>query len=179
MAWERFHHICRRSVASPQADEPLAERVKAVEVDPDTALYGKPFRPGTLPRRLLDRLVAHPDQSRARYLLELYASFNLAAEAPQPLQLKRIAIYLAYVSVLFMAINVLYQVRVTPHFTAFFESFGVQTPYDVALFRDYGKAVAIGVLLLLGVALVMGHVLKGLADGSFGWGRAASFCCSR
>ena len=166
MAWERFHHICRRTFASLQSGESLEERIKTVESDPDTALYGEPLRPGTLPRRILDRLVAHPDRDRARQLLEFYASLNLATETSQPLQLKRIVLYLTYVSVLFLLINSFYQLRVAPEFIALFDTFQVQMPYHVALFRDYGWALSVPVLLLLALALLMGHVLKGLVEWS-------------
>lgn len=166
MAWERFHHICRRSLASLQAGESPGERVRAVESDPDTSLYGTPLRQGTLPRRILDGIVSQPDRIRARQLLDLYAGFDLSSETDQPLQLKRIAVYLAYVSVVFVAVNAIYQLKVAPQFMALFDTFEVSIPQDFALFREYGSVVATSVLLLLALALLMGHVVKGLADWS-------------
>lgn len=172
MAWERFHHICRRSLATLQPGDSLEARVKAVEANPDTALYGAPLRPGTLPRQVLDRIIALPDQDRAYQLLELYAGLNLATETSYPLQLKRIAIYLAYVSVLFVVITGIYQLQVMPNFIALFETLQAPTPTHVQLFRDYGSVLAVFVVLLLGLALMMGHVLKGLADWSSSRGRS-------
>lgn len=171
MAWERFHHICRRSLTSLQPGESLEERVRAVEANPGTALYGEALGRGTLPRRVLDSITACPDQDRARTLLELYANLNLAKETTHPLQLKRIVLYLTYVSVLFVVINGIYQLKVAPNFIALFETFQIQTPYHVALFREYGSAFAVLVVLLLVLALVMGYVLKGLADYSSRRGR--------
>lgn len=166
MAWERFHYICRRSLAPLRHDESVNDRIKTVEAAPDTNLYGNAIKPGTLPRRILDWMAAHPEPERTHQLLRLYAGLNFATETRQPLQLKRVVIYLTYVSVLFLIINGIYQLKVAPSFIALFDVFGVQTPYHVALFRDYGFTLALLVLSLLMVALAIGHSLKNLADWS-------------
>ncbi|TDT44458.1 hypothetical protein DES49_0565 [Halospina denitrificans] len=171
MVWERFHHICRRSLAPLRPGESLAGRIRAVEADPDTAFYGARLKPGTLPRRILDRIAADPNQDRACRLLEFYASLNLDRETTHALKLKRVAIYLAWVSVLFLVIYGIYQVLVMQGFIPLPETFQIQIPSPVALFRQYVWPFAITVVVLLGLALVMGHALRRLVDWSSSHGR--------
>jgi|GEM_PF-693925 hypothetical protein len=172
MVWERFHHICRRSIAPLRPGESLAVRIKAADADPDTAFYGARLKPGTLPRRILDRIIAHSGQDRARRMLEFYASLNLERETTHSLQLNRVAIYLARVAVLFVVLYGIYRFLITPEFPALFETIQVQTPSLVALFREYDWAFAMLIVLLLALALMMGHALRALADWPSSRGRS-------
>jgi len=172
MVWERFHHICRRSIAPLRPGESLAVRIEAADADPDTAFYGARLKPGTLPRRILDRIIAHSGQDRARRMLEFYASLNLERETTHSLQLNRVAIYLARVAVLFVVLYGIYRFLITPEFPALFETIQVQTPSLVALFREYDWAFAMLIVLLLALALMMGHALRALADWPSSRGRS-------
>jgi len=173
MVWERFHHICRRSIAPLRPGESLAVRIKAADADPDTAFYGARLKPGTLPRRILDRIIAHSGgrTGPARCLNSTPVS-TWRERQPTPLQLNRVAIYLARVAVLFVVLYGIYRFLITPEFPALFETIQVQTPSLVALFREYDWAFAMLIVLLLALALMMGHALRALADWPSSRGRS-------
>lgn len=164
MVWERFHHICRRSLAPLRPGESLTVRIRSVDADPDTEFYGARFKPGTLPRRILDRITAAPTYDRARGLLEFYASLNLARETDHPLRLKRLAVYLAWLVALFGVLFGVYQFLLMRGFVPLSETFPTQTAYLVALLREYGWALAILAAFLLVLALLMIRALNVLAD---------------
>ncbi|MFO7787866.1 MAG: hypothetical protein R6W87_08875 [Halospina sp.] len=171
MVWERFHHICRRALAPLRPGESLAERIRAVEADPDTALYGAPLKPGTLPRRILDWISEDPRQDRAYRQLEIYASLNLATETPRPLSLKRVVRYLAWIVVLAAILSGIYLLLVMAGLLPLIEPAAFGTPSLMPLFRDYGSVFALSVAVLLGLALMLGHALRGVADWPSGRGR--------
>ncbi|MGM0450079.1 MAG: hypothetical protein ACQERE_04590, partial [Pseudomonadota bacterium] len=171
MVWERFHHICRRALAPLRPGESLAGRIRAIESDRDTALYGAPLKPGTLPRRILDWITEDLRHDRAYRQLEIYASLNLATETPQPLSLKRVARYLAWVVVPVAALLGIYLLLVMTGFLPQVESIPFSAPSLRALFHDYGSVFAVIVAVFLGLALMLGHALRGLADWPSGRGR--------
>jgi len=105
-------------------------------------------------------------------MLEFYASLNLERETTHSLQLNRVAIYLARVAVLFVVLYGIYRFLITPEFPALFETIQVQTPSLVALFREYDWAFAMLIVLLLALALMMGHALRALADWPSSRGRS-------
>ncbi|WP_077530317.1 hypothetical protein [Vreelandella utahensis] len=177
MVWERFHHICRRSLAPLRPGEPVAARIKAIEADPDTAFYGARLKPGTLPRRILDRISEDPNQERALRLLQFYASLDLAAEPVEPLRLRRIARYLVWMAVLSAALFGIYQFLMQSPFRPLSEeALQATTSSLVALLSEYSAVVALVAAVLLGVGLVLGRVLRGLADWPSGRGRGGLIC---
>lgn len=171
MVWERFHHICRRSLAPLRPGESLTVRIRTVEADPDTAFYGSQLKPGTLPRRILDGITAAPNEDRARQLLEFYAGLDLARETAHPLRLTRLTVYLAWLAALLAILFGIYQflvMRDSVPLSGILQTRGVHL---VALLREYGWAFTIVVAVLLALALLMVHGLKGLADWTTDHGR--------
>lgn len=162
MVWERFQHICRRSLAPLRHGELLVERVREIEVDRDSALYGPPLRRGTLPHRILNRLAAHPNEDRARQLLEFYANLNLGLEMGRSLSLKRMVLYLSLIALLSLGLYGICQLLVTASSAAPVQP--LPFPPLEPLLTEYGWMLLPPIILLIGLALMKGVVLRELAD---------------
>ncbi len=162
MAWERFGYICRKVSSTLQEGETVSECITRVEKEPGCNLYGDAIRAGSLPRKILNDIGHLYSNDEAKDVIKIYSELDLSERLEEPMQFKRVTVYLALVVVVFFFVSEIYQLKVAPTFLETFETFDVSIPHHLMFFRDYWNFFMVSVFSMLGLALCVGYILRGL-----------------
>lgn len=162
MTWDRFAYICRKAKGSLKAEESVVECISRIENESSCRLYGEDINRKSLSRNLLNKIGAIPDKNEAIKVLDTYSKIDILQHLAQPLQLKRVTIYLAYVTFIFFIISLIYQFKVTPTFLGLFQSLELPTPTHLLFYRDYWQYFILFIFMVLALSLIIGHTLRGL-----------------
>jgi len=164
MEWEKFHYICRRCSESSLlgGGGSIEQKIESIEAEPATKLYGSDTRRDSITKHLLTRLSKHPDNDATQKAFKLYGRLDLSQILAEPLQLRRVLVYLSYVCVIFLIVGSIYQYKVTPTFIATFDTFDTPPPTHLVFYQQYWSYFVLFIFALLGLALKVGYDLKAL-----------------
>ncbi len=162
MSWERFSYICRKAKIVHKVDDTMANRIAQIESEPSCKLYGEEIRHDSLCRKILSDIGKKIDEVEAKNTLDIYSKINLSQHLNEPMQFKRVTMYLAYVTIIFYFISGIYQFKVAPTFLESFEIFEIPVPSDLLFYVNYWKYFVLFISVLLFISLLVGFTLKGL-----------------
>ncbi|WP_417584315.1 hypothetical protein [Nitrincola sp.] len=162
MTWDRFAYICRKAKGSLKAEESVVECISRIENESSCRLYGEDISRKSLSRNLLNKIGAIQDQGEAIKAFAIYSKIDILQHLSEPLQFKRVTIYLAYVTFIFFIISLIYQFKVTPTFLGLFQSLELPTPTHLIFYRDYWQYFILFIFMVLALSLIIGFTLKGL-----------------
>lgn len=138
MTWTRFSYICRKALLDIENGLPVEESLLRAESETGSELYGKRPADGSLPRTLLDRLGASSNHEEMINALRIYGRLGVADQLEEPLQFKRIVIYLSFVVFVFYGVGAVYSLHVIPAFIQVLSEFdGVRLPSRLVYFQEY------------------------------------------
>lgn len=162
MTWERFGYICRKANDSLQSNESVSECIRRIEKDPGCKFYGSDLLSNGLPRKLLKEMGSIYERDKAKESLKIYSEIRLSEHLSEPMQFKRVFIYLAYVTFIFFMVSAIYQLKVAPTFLEVFDNLEVSIPSHLLFYRDYWKYFVIFIFSILAFGLVAGNTLRDL-----------------
>jgi len=162
MVWERFHYICRRSHRTIKSDETFKQCMTRIEQEPGTQLYGKADSSGSIANQLLSEIKQTSDSTQAKRIAELYGDLDFSSLLIEPLQFKRVTIYLIFVTIVFFGVSSIYQTFVAPSFLNAFEMFDLSIPSNLIFYRDYWFYFLAIILGLLVVGIAVGYQFRTL-----------------
>lgn len=162
MEWRRFHYICRRSHHQHTPGESLRDCIERVDAETASHLYGATEATDTLPYRLLQELKQAPNTHLAQIALKTYGDMDFSDSLTEPLQFKRVMLYLGYVTFVFFVTSCLYQFKVAPAFLGVVESMSASTPSALLAYQGYWIFLSVLVFALLLAVLVIGYRLRAL-----------------
>ncbi len=162
MVWERFHYICRRCHKTIKTEQTIEECMANIEMEPTTDLYGKLYKSESIANSLLKLIKSIADQSIATNIVDLYGKLDLSTPLNEPIQFKRVMIYLFFVTTIFSLVVVTYQLFVFPSFLAAFDSFETSIPKHLIFLSDYWVYFQLIIFFLLIMGLVIGFGLRRL-----------------
>ena len=122
MAWERFSYICRKVNSTLEEGETVSECIARVEKEPSCSFYGDVIRTDSLPREILNGIGRLYSVDEAKDAIRVYSELDLSERLAEPMQFKRVTIYLAFVIVVFFLVSGIYQLKVAPTFLETFET---------------------------------------------------------
>lgn len=173
MTWQRFGYVCRKASVTLNTQEAFADGINRIENEPGSNLYGDSIHQDSLSRKILDDIAANPNRDDAKKALGIYSKMDVSLYIYEPMQFKRVTIYLTYVTFVFFVLSAIYQLMVVPSFLQAFETFELSIPSHVMFYRDYWHYFVFIVFVLLALSLVIGFTLRGLFK--FRLGRENSF----
>ncbi|WP_150298905.1 hypothetical protein [Pseudomonas profundi] len=162
MEWRRFHYICRRSHNQYRPGDNLRQCIERAESDAGGQFYGTARTTDTLPYRLLQELKQASDTRLAHSALQTYGQVDFSDALSEPLQFKRVMIYLGYVTFVLFVTSSLYQLKVAPAFLDVLQSMPVPTPPALSAYRGHWVIFSLLILALLLGVLVIGYRLRAL-----------------
>ena len=160
MSWDRFGYICRKANKTLDADTSVSERISTIEKEDACQLYGDALDNRGLTRQILERIGSITDKDQSKKALSVYSQLKVSQYFSEPMQLKRVTIYLAYVTFVFFFISSIYQLKVAPAFLDTYALLETPVPKHLAFYRDYWLFFVFAVFCLLFLALVIGFTLK-------------------
>lgn len=160
MEWRRFHYICRRSHNQLKPGEALKDCIERIETEAGNDYYGNSKQTNTLPYRLLQALKQAPDAQRAQQALRTYGDLDFSASLSEPLQFKRVMVYLGYVTFIFFVTSNLYQLKVAPALLETFEAMPISAPPTLLGYQGYWSLLSVLVFVLLLSILAIGYRLR-------------------
>jgi hypothetical protein len=161
MTWERFGYICRKAAGTIKAEEPASECISRIESDENCKLYGDKISQDSLSRIILDKIMAIPNKE-AMAALNTYSQVNMSQYLAEPMQLKRVTIYLAYVTFVFFVASAIYQIKVVPSFLEILETFELSIPSHLIFYRDHWPYFMLFVSATLATSFIIGFTLRDL-----------------
>jgi type II secretory pathway component PulF len=162
MTWERFGYICRKANKTLNAEESVSECISRIEGEPNSKLYGDRISFDSLCRKILNEVGKATDNTKAKKMLGVYSEIDLSQHLSEPMQFKRVTIYLAYVTFVFFLVSAIYQLKVAPSFLEAFETFEIPIPSHLLFYRDYWQYFVLAISALLTASLIIGFTLRGL-----------------
>lgn len=161
MEWRRFHYICRRSHNLYNPGDNLKECIERAENDDGARLYGAAETTDTLPYRLLQEL-KQADPRLAHTALQTYGQVDFSDALSEPLQFKRVMVYLGYVTFVFFVTSSLYQLKVAPAFLGMMQSMSASTHSAPAVYQANWMIFSLLIFVLLLGVLAIGYRLRAL-----------------
>jgi len=161
MTWERFGYICRKAKGTIKDEEPVSECISQIESDDNCSLYGDRISHDSLSRNILNKIKAMSNKE-AVAALDVYSQIDMSQHLAEPMQFKRVTVYLAYVTFVFFVVSSIYQLKVAPSFLEAFETFELSIPSHLIFYRDYWQYFVLVVSALLAISLIIGFTLRGL-----------------
>ncbi len=162
MIWERFHYVCRRCHETIESGQTIEECITNIGEESSTDLYGKPYKSGSITNQLLKQMIGIPDQSSAINVIDLYGKLDFSVQLNEPMQFKRVMIYLFFVTSIFTVVVGTYQLFVFPTFLATFDTFETSMPAQLIFLQDYWLYFVYIIFFLLLTGLVIGFGLRQL-----------------
>lgn len=161
MTWERFGYICRKAKGIIKTEESVSACISRIENDDSCSLYGDKINHDSLSRNILNK-IKEMDSKRAMAALTVYSQIDMSQHLIEPMQFKRVTIYLAYVTFVFFIVSAIYQLQVAPSFLEALETFELSTPTYLIVYRDYWQYFVLVTCALLAMSLIIGFRLREL-----------------
>ncbi len=162
MTWERFSYICRKAHYSHNRETPLAKHLAQIEREAACRFYGEAIKKKHLAKTLLEKLGLLTQKEDAANALAIYSHITLPQQLTESIQLKRMTIYLSYITLIFWIISGIYQVQVAPTFVETLNSFDLPVPEGLLFYSEYSFYVVLIISVLLIGSLVVGFTLKSI-----------------
>lgn len=161
MTWERFGYICRKAKGIIKTEESVSACISRIENDDSCSLYGDKINHDSLSGNILSK-IKEMDSKPAMAALTVYSEIDMSQHLIEPMQFKRVTIYLAYVTFVFFIVSAIYQLQVAPSFFEAFETFELSTPSYLIVYRDYWQYFVLVTSALLAMSLIIGFTLREL-----------------
>lgn len=162
MTWERFSYICRKASTSCHTEETMASCIDRIENETGSHLYGRKIVANSWHRKLLTEIGATANKDDARRILNLYGKLRIANRVDEPMQFRRLTAYLAWITVVFLIVAGIYQLKVAPAFLEAFENFEVSIPSHLLFYKEYGTFFFAVIFSLILFSLIVGSQLASL-----------------
>jgi len=162
MSWERFEYICRKANAECHDNERIADCLTRIEQEPTLSLYGSFMAENSRPRQLLNGIAQMKDKSLVKEVLSIYSQLKLRQQLEMPSDSPRILSYLLQLTLVFFVIAAVYHYKVFPSLYGAFDTFNIQPPTPLLLYREYWDFFFISITLLLGFSFWLNSQLSRL-----------------
>ena len=171
MSWDRFHFICRRARQQLLLSKPLS-----LQDDADDLLaanYGAPCSDKSIASNLLKQLSLLADRSQLDRATNFYASGHFSQLGIEPQGLRRISVYLGYLLLMFIVMNMIYQQYVFPEFINYYsfteEMFSAETAFYIQYWQYITALAATLIIAAFLLSLTARKLLRFDVDVSSSW----------
>ncbi len=162
MTWGKFSYICRKANKTIKSDESASECISRIESEPNSQLYGDEIRSDSLCRKIFNDIGAITENAQAKKIFDIYSELDLPQHLSEPMQFKRVTIYLTFVTTVFFLVSIIYQLYVAPSFMELFVIFMIPTPTLLLFYQQYWPLFFILIAALLVASVIVGFTLRSL-----------------
>ncbi len=165
MNWSRFKYYClevRRRLDQDQAVKVAFDSAKGSVL---AKTLGEELKPNTLPNAILTELKnSNVAPVAIKQAVEVYHGLDFTMLSAEPSRIRRVGIYITYLSFMYLVFSSIYSVFVIPSSLAMIESLNLEAPESFTWFAQFWNVLALLIFGLLLCAFLISRKLKALFE---------------
>ncbi len=165
MNWSRFKYYClevRRRLDQDQAVKVAFDSAKGSVL---AKTLGEELKPNTLPNAILTELKnSNVAPVAIKQAVEVYHGLDFTMLSAEPSRIRRVGIYITYLSFMYLVFSSIYSVFVIPSSLAMIESLNLEALESFTWFAQFWNVLALLIFGLLLCAFLISRKLKALFE---------------
>jgi hypothetical protein len=165
MNWRRFKHQCHEAARLLDKGEKIGPALTKAKTSPLLKELGPEPRPNSLASSVLASLEkGNYSEDEARSALNIYAGLDTSELAHKPSRIRRIGIYLLYLTFIYFIIVSIYMLFVVPQTISFYESLSAKPSHHFIWYVNLWYLEIVGIVTLFIIAFLVTRKIKHLFD---------------
>ena len=173
MNWSRFKFYCndvRRLLARGEEKIPAFDSAKASVLSKE---FGPELKPHEIQASILTSLKTEDySNEEVQGVLEIYDGIDVSALANRPSRIRRVGVYIGYLTFMYFVLSSIYFVYVIPETVSMFEAMEIPAPDSFTWFVNNWATILMIVMALLVGAFLVSKKLRELFEYKKGVGKS-------
>lgn len=176
MSWSLFKCYCKEASHSLEKGDDIEFAFSAAERSPLPKMLKAQLKPKSLQQSLISKL-KNSDLStdELQITLKIYGNLGFSELAHKPSRIRRVGLYLAYLTLMFSLLSSIYLLKVYPTVLDMYEEFGYPMSEGLIWFSEYWGLLVSTIIGFLAISLLINHKIKVIFDHQIGVGNSLLF----
>ncbi len=165
MNWSRFKYYCLEVRRRLDQDQAVMAAFDSARGSVIAKTLGEELKSNTLPNAILTELKNNNvAPSAVKQAVEVYQGLDFTMLSAEPSRIRRVGIYITYLSFMYLVFSSIYAVFVIPKSLAMIESLNLPVPESFTFFSQFWNVLALLIFGLLLCAFLISRKLKALFE---------------
>jgi hypothetical protein len=165
MSWSRFKFYCIEVLRQLERGQDVMPAFEDVRASLISAEFGVELKPREIQSFILESLKKDGyTTEEVKAVLGIYNNLDLSALIHKPSRIRRVGVYIVYLTFVYFVLSGLYAVYVIPNMSLLFESMEIPAPENFVWLASHWTTLLIVVFSVLIVALLVSETIKQLFD---------------
>ncbi len=156
MNWSRFKFYCNEVPRQLKSGNEVISAFECAEASIISKEFGAELKPHGLQASIITSLKSNNyANEEAKVALQIYDGLDVSELAREPSRIRRVGIYIGYLTLMYFVLSSIYFVYVIPQTVSMFETMDIPAPESFLWFVDNWSTILIIIMaLLVGIFLV-------------------------
>jgi hypothetical protein len=165
MSWGRFKFYCNEVLRLLEKGEDVISAFETTKASVLSKEFGEAFKPREIQSSILESLKGDDfTKEEVKQALEIYNNLDLSALIIKPSRIRRVGIYIGYLTITYIVLSGIYVVQVIPNMSSMLEVMEIPAAENYTWFAGNWATIVIVVLCILITALMVSEVIKKMFD---------------